>query len=101
MNPSCRIEMFYDGDCPLCMRETRMLRRLDCLNRIRFTDIAATDFDVTTIDKIACGIDVRDARSITGRQLGNRRGSISTYVFRCWLRPDRLGYSPPPDPTIS
>ena len=51
MNPSCRIEMFYDGDCPLCMRETRMLRRLDRQSRIQFTDIAATDFDVTTIGK--------------------------------------------------
>ncbi|MCH2211706.1 MAG: DUF393 domain-containing protein [Fuerstiella sp.] len=38
------IEMFYDGDCPLCMRETRLLGRLDQQNRIRFTNIAAPDF---------------------------------------------------------
>ena len=39
------IEMFYDGDCPLCEREARMLARLDRDGRIRFTDIAAREFD--------------------------------------------------------
>lgn len=39
------VEVFYDGDCPLCMREVRMLQRLDKKkNRIRFTDIAAPGF---------------------------------------------------------
>ncbi|MBC7793660.1 MAG: DUF393 domain-containing protein [Clostridia bacterium] len=41
-----RIHVFYDGACPLCMREVRMLRRRDRKrHRIRFTDIAASDFD--------------------------------------------------------
>jgi predicted DCC family thiol-disulfide oxidoreductase YuxK len=40
------VEVFYDGDCPLCMREIRLLRRLDARRgRIRFTDIAAPDFE--------------------------------------------------------
>ncbi|MCA9051665.1 MAG: DUF393 domain-containing protein [Planctomycetaceae bacterium] len=39
------IEMFYDGDCPLCLRETRLLQRLDSRQRIRFTNIAAAEFD--------------------------------------------------------
>ena len=43
--------MFYDGDCPLCMRETRLLRRMDRHKRIRFTNIAAADFDATTVDR--------------------------------------------------
>ena len=38
-------EVFFDGDCPLCMREIGMLRRLDQQERIRFTDIAAPGFD--------------------------------------------------------
>lgn len=42
-------EVFYDGDCPLCMREIRMLRRLDRNARIRFTDIAASDFDAGAV----------------------------------------------------
>ncbi|MFT6395502.1 MAG: putative DCC family thiol-disulfide oxidoreductase YuxK [Bradymonadia bacterium] len=40
------VEVFYDGDCPLCMREIRMLQRLDRNGqRIRFTDIAAPAFE--------------------------------------------------------
>ena len=39
-----QIEVFYDGDCPLCEREIRMLRWMDRRKRIRFTDIAAAEF---------------------------------------------------------
>ncbi len=39
------VEVFYDGDCPLCMREIRMLKRKDRAERIEFTDIAAPAFD--------------------------------------------------------
>lgn len=41
------IEVFFDGECPLCAREIAMLRRRDRLGRIRFTDIAAPDFDAS------------------------------------------------------
>lgn len=40
------VEVFFDGECPLCMREIRMLQRLDRRQRIRFTDIAAPSFDL-------------------------------------------------------
>ena len=33
-----QIEVFYDGACPLCVREIRFLRRLDRRGRIRYTD---------------------------------------------------------------
>jgi predicted DCC family thiol-disulfide oxidoreductase YuxK len=39
------VEVFYDGDCPLCTREIRMLQRRDSRGRIRFTDLAAPGFD--------------------------------------------------------
>lgn len=40
------VEVFFDGDCPLCVREIKMLQRMDRKrNRIRFTDIAAPGFD--------------------------------------------------------
>lgn len=39
------VEVFYDGDCPLCMREIRMLMRKDKDHRIEFTNIAAPGFD--------------------------------------------------------
>jgi predicted DCC family thiol-disulfide oxidoreductase YuxK len=38
-------EVFYDGDCPLCMREISALRALDRRGRVRFTDIADPRFD--------------------------------------------------------
>ena len=38
------IEVFFDGDCPLCAKEIAMLRRWDREKRILFTDIAAIDF---------------------------------------------------------
>ncbi len=44
------IEVLYDGDCPLCVREIRMLQRWDRKRgRIRFTDIAAPGFDASAI----------------------------------------------------
>ena len=43
------VEVFYDGACPLCMREIRMLRRRDQHGRIRFTDIAAESFDAAAV----------------------------------------------------
>jgi predicted DCC family thiol-disulfide oxidoreductase YuxK len=45
------VEVFYDGECPLCVREIRLLQRLDRRGRIRFTDIAAPDFDEGTAGK--------------------------------------------------
>lgn len=39
-----QVEVFYDGDCPLCHREIELLRKLDRRERIQFTDIAAAAF---------------------------------------------------------
>jgi predicted DCC family thiol-disulfide oxidoreductase YuxK len=44
------VEVFFDGDCPLCMREIRMLVRKDRAQRIVFTDIAASDFSAAAYD---------------------------------------------------
>jgi predicted DCC family thiol-disulfide oxidoreductase YuxK len=43
------IEVFYDGECPLCMREIRMLQGRDRRRRIRFVDIAAPGFDAASV----------------------------------------------------
>ena len=48
MNDTFDVEVYFDGECPLCMREIRMLQRLDKGARIRFTDIAARDFEPAT-----------------------------------------------------
>jgi len=43
-HPNCEVEVFYDGECPLCLREIRMLRWMDRKQRILFTDIAREGF---------------------------------------------------------
>ena len=46
------VEVFFDGDCPLCMREIGMLRALDReRGRIRCSDITAEDFDHAALGK--------------------------------------------------
>ena len=44
-------EVFFDGGCPLCVREIAMLRRLDRRGKIRFTDIDAKDFNAESVGK--------------------------------------------------
>jgi len=43
------VEVFYDGACPLCTKEMRMLQRRDQGQRIRFTDIADPSFDAAAV----------------------------------------------------
>ena len=37
-------EVFYDGECPLCLKEINMLKWLDRKKRIVFTDISVPTF---------------------------------------------------------
>jgi predicted DCC family thiol-disulfide oxidoreductase YuxK len=39
-----QVEVFFDGDCPLCKREMGLMQRLDKKRQVRFTDIAAAEF---------------------------------------------------------
>lgn len=41
----------FDGECPLCLREIKLLRRIDRKDRIRFTDIADPSFRPTEFGK--------------------------------------------------
>jgi len=41
------VEVFFDGDCPLCRREIAFVRRLDRRSRVRFVDIAQPSFDAS------------------------------------------------------
>jgi predicted DCC family thiol-disulfide oxidoreductase YuxK len=38
--PMSPLQVWYDGDCPLCRREIALMRRLDQRGAIRFTDVA-------------------------------------------------------------
>lgn len=37
------LDVWFDGDCPLCRREIALMRRLDRRRAIRFIDVAAGD----------------------------------------------------------
>lgn len=43
------VDVFYDGACPLCLREINLLKWLDRKKRIGFIDIAAPNFDPADI----------------------------------------------------
>ena len=45
------VEVFYDGDCPLCVHEIKMLRWMDGKQNIRFTDIADASFRPSDFNK--------------------------------------------------
>lgn len=45
------VEVFFDGGCPLCVREINMLRRWDRQQQIRFTDIHAVGFSAEAFGK--------------------------------------------------
>jgi len=44
MNPQFEFSVFFDGECPLCVREIRMLQRLDREKKIEFVDISRPDW---------------------------------------------------------
>lgn len=45
------VEVFFDGACPLCAKEVAFVRRLDRASRVLFTDIAAPDFEASSIGR--------------------------------------------------
>lgn len=45
------LEVFFDGGCPLCLREINFLKHRDRHGRIRFTDIDAKDFHPEPLGK--------------------------------------------------
>lgn len=45
------IEVFFDGGCPLCLREVNLLKRWDRKQKIRFTDIDAETFPSANVGK--------------------------------------------------
>jgi predicted DCC family thiol-disulfide oxidoreductase YuxK len=77
MSKNQRIEVFFDGACPICSREMAMVRKLDRNNEIACMDIAARDFDASDFGLDADALN----RQIHGR-LGDGRIVTGVEVFR-------------------
>lgn len=45
------VEVFYDGACPLCLREIKLLRGWDRHRKIQFTDIDSSSFEAEAVGK--------------------------------------------------
>jgi len=76
MEDRIEISVLFDGDCPLCVREVRMLRRLD-RGRIGFEDIAAPGFEAS-----GYGLDSATLMARIHGVLGDSRVIEGMEVFR-------------------
>jgi predicted DCC family thiol-disulfide oxidoreductase YuxK len=45
------VKVWYDGACPLCLREIALMRRLDRRGRIAFVDVAAGSDPSCPVDR--------------------------------------------------
>lgn len=85
------IEMFYDGDCPLCVRETNLLRKMDGRGRILFTNIADPAFSAEahgkTLDELMAQMHARlpDDTWITGVEVFRRLYAAVGFGRVMWL----------------
>ena len=89
------IEVFYDGDCPLCLREIQMLQWFDRRGRrIRFTNIASPKFQPAeygrTMNQLMAEIHGRlpDGNWIIGVEVFRRLYSAIGFGWLVW--PTRL-----------
>ena len=76
-NKGWQVQVFFDGVCPLCVREIRMLRRVDRHQRILFTDIASTGFSAD-----AHGMTMDDFMAEIRGRLPDGRWIVGVEVFR-------------------
>lgn len=61
------MEVFYDGACPLCLREIKMIMKWDNEGKITFTDIADHTFDASTYGKTMNWFEVSMRSQIDGK----------------------------------
>ncbi len=88
---SYEVEVFFDGDCPLCIKEINLLRWLDKKQKIIFTDISTPEFNSesinldwqTLMDKIHGRLP--DGTIIEGVEVFRRLYSAVGFSWLVWL----------------
>ena len=48
-----KLTFLFDGGCPLCLRETKFLKKRDILNQITFIDINSKDYNQSLFNDIS------------------------------------------------
>lgn len=91
-----RLTVFYDGACPLCIREIGLLRRLDKNQRIDFLDVSppdAAEFCPIPQKTLLARFTVRrgDGELVDGAEAFTEAWSQIPWLV--WLRP--IGRFPP------
>ncbi len=88
MSAPWEFKLLYDGECPLCMREVAMLRRLDRgRGRLALEDIAGRGFDATRY-----GLDQRTVMARIHGVLPDGQVVEGMEVFRRAYRAVGLGW---------
>lgn len=82
-----KLAMLYDGHCPLCSREVRVLRRKDKHQRLSFIDITSGDFDPAQF-----GITLAQAHARMHAQLPDGRIITGMQAFREIYRTLGIGW---------
>lgn len=82
------IQVLYDGDCPLCMREINMLQARDVDGRISFVDIADGNYD----PDMHAGISFEQAMERIHAILPDGRVVVDVEVFRRLYEEVGLGW---------
>ncbi len=84
--------ILIDGDCPLCVREAKVMQRLDRgRGRLAFIDIAAPDFDPSVFNRTHAEVMgaihgvYADGRIVTGMEVFREAYSLVGYGWL--LRP--------------
>lgn len=64
------LEVWFDGDCPLCRREIALLRRLDRRGAIVFTDVASGEGScpIDRTELLSCFHAREDGRLVSGAE---------------------------------
>lgn len=85
------VEVFYDGGCPLCLREVNLLRRWDRRQRIRFCDIDDPKFDTSALGKTRADLMAQmhgrlpDGTWIQGVEVFRRMYAAVGFSWIAWL----------------
>ena len=92
MEPAWEVEVYFDGACPLCLKEIQMLKWMDRgRGRILCTDIAAPDFDAealgTTFDDLMSRIQGRlpDGSWIEGVEVFRKLYGAVGFRWVIWI----------------